>query len=94
MKKILESELVSQLKNILFIPAILLIIFFIKEDYYQGRDAIKESRKMNFKIEECLLKMESLEDRIKSQESLTKQFYKWQLDKHASTKNEDYEEDN
>lgn len=93
MKKLLELDVIKQLKIIFSIPAILLCMFFIHEFYDDQKDLIKAQNKTNLQIEKCLLKMDGLEDRIKSQESLTKQFYKWQLDKHAS-KNEDYEEDN
>lgn len=93
MKKLLESEFITQIKIVLFLPALLLSLFFIHEFYDDQKNLIKAQNKTNLQIEECLLKMDGLEDRIKSQEALTKQFYKWQLDKHAS-KNEDYEEDN
>ena len=93
MKKLLESDTIKQLKVIFFIPVLLLCLFFINEFYEQQKDLIKAQNKTNLKIEVYILKMDGLEERIKSQESLTKQFYKWQLDKHAS-KNEDYEEDN
>ena len=93
MKKLLESDTIKQLKVIFFIPVLLLCLFFINEFYEQQKDLIKAQNKTNLKIEVYILKMDGLEERIKSQESLTKQFYKGQLDKHAS-KNEDYEEDN
>jgi len=94
MKKILEPEFVRQVKIVLFLPALLLSLFFIHEFYDDQKELIKAQNKTNLKIETVLIEIGTLKDRIKSQESLTKQFYKWQLDKHASKNEENYEKDN
>jgi len=88
-KKALST--IDTIKIWLFIPLVTIVLWFMRAFYNQQEDISKDVGTIKMEVQAHTYKVEALEERLKSQEYLTKQLYKWQLEKH-STQNDTIEE--
>jgi len=75
---------IDNIKLWLFIPMVTIILWFGNKFYDQQDDIGKDVITIKIELQGHAIKVESLERRITDQEFMTKQFYKWQLEKHAT----------
>lgn len=75
---------IDNIKIWLFAPMLAVILWFCREFYLQQENIGNDVDEIKLEVQAHTLKVESLEKRISDQEFMTKQFFRWQLEKHKA----------
>lgn len=79
------TDAINEIKLWLFIPMGLLILFFINKFYEKQDKVIDTVQEIKLEIFSYRLEVKTVREQLSDQKKyLTKEFYRWQLEKHST----------